>query len=133
MSSHIYGSGAFPLSLLGVEDYIASDHWMVDTKTFNPSPLPPHPTVYLDSIFFLLCMWRNSAVTYVLTCLKNNVLATGDSKKLVATVLGCQSLIAAMYLYNNNNSQPTTTSLYLSLKMMSLKYYGISTFKQTNM
>ena len=49
-------------------------------------------------------MWRNSAVTYVLTRLKNNVVATGASKKLVATVLGWnQSLIAAMYLYDNDN------------------------------
>ena len=79
----------------------ASDRGKVDTKTFNPTP-PPYPpplSVYLDSIFFRLCMWRNSAVTYVLTSLKNNVVATGASKKLVATVLGWnQSLTAAMYL-----------------------------------
>ena len=44
-------------------------------------------------------------MTYVLTRLKNNVVATGASKKLVATILGWnQSLIAAMYLHNNNNS-----------------------------
>ena len=50
-------------------------------------------------------MWCNSAVTYMLTCLKNNVVATGASKKLVATVLGWnQSLIAAMFLHNNNNN-----------------------------
>ena len=74
-------------------------------KRLTPPPSPPHPSVYLDSIFFLLCMWRNSAVTYVLTRLKNNIVATGSSKKLVATVLGWnQSLIATMYLYNNNNN-----------------------------
>ena len=39
----------------------------------------------------------------MLTCLKNNVVATRASKKLVATVLSWnQSLIAAVYLYNNN-------------------------------
>ena len=56
-------------------------------------------------------MWRNSAVTYMLTRLKNYVVATGASKKSVATVLGWnQSLIAAMYLYNNNNNNNNNNS-----------------------
>ena len=44
-------------------------------------------------------------MTYVLTHFKNNVVVTGASKNLVATVFGWnQSLIAAMYFYNNNNN-----------------------------
>ena len=50
-------------------------------------------------------------MTYVLTCLKNNVVVTGASKNLVATALGWnQSLIAAMYFHNNNNNNNSNNS-----------------------
>ena len=78
----------------------ASDRRKVDMNGLTPPSPSPNPSQYLDSIFVLLCLQSNGAVTHVLTCLKNNVVVTGASKSLVASALGWnQSLITAMYFH----------------------------------